>query len=135
MPTKTIAVLTAALAVTMLAGCSAGSSKAEQCTKFSERVSSAASGVQDSVANLQSDPDAAVSKLKDLDDKIKSGVSDISDADLKAKADDFENAYSGLITQIEAYAKDPQSVDVSKLTAASSKVQSTGKAFQSECTS
>uniref|UniRef100_A0A942Y7I4 Small secreted protein n=1 Tax=Neobacillus citreus TaxID=2833578 RepID=A0A942Y7I4_9BACI len=134
MPKKIIALATAGLALTLLAGCSTGPSKAEQCNEFSKTVTDAAQGVQASVSDLQSDPDTAVSKLKELDDKIGEGVDDIQDADLKKKADAFQSAYSDMVSQIEKIADDPQSADVSGLTESSSKVQETGNAFQKECT-
>ncbi|WP_159736676.1 hypothetical protein, partial [Arthrobacter sp. 9V] len=85
--------------------------------------------------NLQSDPDAAVTKLKELDAKISDGVDDLSDDDLKAKGDAFEEAYGDLVDDIEDIAEDPKSADVSGLTKSSTKVQDAGNAFQKECNS
>lgn len=135
MPKKTIALATAGLALVLLAGCSTGPSKAEQCKTFEKTVTSAAEGFQDEAANLQSDPDAAVTKLKELDEKISDGVDDLSDDDLKAKGDAFEEAYGDLVDDIEDIADDPQSADVSALTKSSTKVQDAGNAFQKECNS
>lgn len=132
---KLIALATAGLALTLLAGCSTGPSKADQCTQFEKTVKSAAEGVQSEAANLQSDPDAAVTKLKELDEKISDGVDDLSDDDLQDKGEAFEDAYGDLVDQIEDIAKDPQSADVSALTKSSTKVQDAGNAFQKECNS
>ncbi|WP_065961909.1 hypothetical protein [Curtobacterium sp. UCD-KPL2560] len=136
MSRKTIAIATAALSVVLLAGCSAGGpSKAEQCREFSKTVQDAASGVQSSAADLQSDPGAALDRLKELDDKIDQGVDELEDADLKEKGDAFSEAYGDMVDAIEDVSEDPGSADVSALTASSQKVQSTGSDFQKACTS
>ncbi|ROP72139.1 hypothetical protein [Curtobacterium sp. PhB115] len=135
MPKKTIALATAGLALVLLAGCSSGPSKAEQCKTFEKTVTSAAEGFQDEAANLQSDPDAAVTKLKELNKTIGDGVDELSDDDLKQKGDAFQSAYGDLVDEIETVAKDPQSADTSALTTSSTKVQKAGKAFQDACNS
>ncbi|WIE64457.1 hypothetical protein DEI99_014670 [Curtobacterium sp. MCLR17_036] len=135
MPKKFIALATAGLALTLLAGCASGPSKAEQCDTFEKTVKSAAQGVQQEATKLQSDPDAAVKKLKELDDTISDGVDDLSDDDLQQKGEAFEDAYGDLVDQIEDVADDPKSADVQALTKSSTKVQETGNAFEKACNS
>lgn len=135
MPKKFIALATAGLALTLLAGCSTGPSKAEQCEQFEKTVKTAAEGVQSEATKLQSDPDAAVTKLKELDGKISDGVDDLSDEALQDKGEAFEEAYGDLVDDIEDIADEPQSADVSGLTKSSTKVQDAGNAFQKECNS
>ncbi|MGN8049669.1 hypothetical protein ACTJKO_08240 [Curtobacterium sp. 22159] len=152
MPSKTIALVTAALAVTLLAGCSAGGpgsgdgattaakdsssqSKSEACKAFESKVKSAAEGLQSQVSKLQSDPSAAVAKLKEFDGSLSDGVDAVSNPTVKPKAEAFHAAYTDMLTQIEAIAKDPKSADLSKFQETTSKVQDAGNDFDKTCSS
>ena len=152
MPRKTIALATAALAVTLLAGCSGGGSgsgdhattaakdsssqsKSEACKAFESKVKTAAEGLQSQVTKLQSDPSAAVAKLKEFDGSLSDGVDAVTNPTVKPKAEAFHAAYSDMLTQIEAISKDPKSADLTKFRATTTKVQQAGSDFDETCTS
>lgn len=149
MPKKLVSLATAAIAVALLAGCSTGGSgsgattaaketttqsKAAACKAFESKVESAAEGLQSEVAKLQSDPQAAVAKLKEFDTSLSEGVDAVTNPTVKPKAEAFHTAYTDMLTQIEAIAKDPQSADLSKFTDTTTKVQEAGNDFQKACT-
>ncbi len=162
MSRKTIVFATAALAAVLLTGCSAGGSgsggsgsgsggsgsgssssetakassqsKSEACSAFESKVKDAAQGLQSQVSELQSDPNAAVAKLKEFDQSLSDGVDAVQNADVKPKAEAFHAAYTEMLTQIEAIAKDPQSADLSAFTDTTKKVQEAGNDFQETCT-
>lgn len=152
MRTKTVSIATAVIAVTLLAGCSAGGSgsgpgsdattaakssqsKSAACTAFESKVKSAAEGLQSQVTQLQSDPKAAVSKLEEFDTSLAEGVDAVTNPTVKPKAEAFRSAYTDMLTQIEAIAKDPKSADLSAFSKTTSAVQDAGRAFQKTCSS
>lgn len=149
MTKKLVSLATAAVAVALLAGCSTGGSgsgattaaketptqsKTAACKAFESKVESAAKGLQSEVAKLQSDPQAAVAKLKEFDTSLSEGVDAVTNPTVKPKAEAFHTAYTDMLTQIEAIAKDPQSADISKFTDTTTKVQEAGNDFQKACT-
>jgi molecular chaperone GrpE (heat shock protein) len=130
---KTIAVATAALAVTLLAGCSGGSgagsgsgsgdgdatpaakqsqsqtaaaaqSKAEACKTFSTEVSDATQGLQSQVTELQSDPKAALAKLDQLKATLEDSASKVTNSEVKPKTDAFAGAFSDFVAMTESLA-------------------------------
>lgn len=109
-------------------------SKAEACSAFQSKVEDAAKGLQSQVSALQSDPNAAVAKLKEFDQSLSDGVDAVQNADVKPKAEAFRSAYDEMLTQIESIAKDPKSADLSAFTATTQKVQDAGTEFQKVCT-
>lgn len=109
-------------------------SKAEACSAFQSKVEDAAKGLQSQVSALQSDPNAAVAKLKEFDQSLSDGVDAVQNADVKPKAEAFRSAYDEMLTQIESIAKDPKSADLSAFTATTQKVQDAGTEFQEACT-
>lgn len=148
---KLVSIATAAIAVALLAGCSTGGSggggdataaakqtptqsKTAACKAFEDRVKSAAEGLQSEVSKLQSDPNAAVAKLKEFDASLSDGVDAVTNPTVKPKAEAFHDAYSDMLTQIEAIAKDPKSADLSKFQDTTTKVQESGNDFQKVCT-
>ncbi|WP_144752794.1 hypothetical protein [Curtobacterium pusillum] len=150
MTKKLVSLATAVVAVALLAGCSTGGSgsgattaakedttqsQSAACKAFESKVKSAAEGLQSEVAKLQSDPQAAVAKLKEFDASLSDGVDAVTNPTVKPKAEAFHTAYADMLTQIEAIAKDPQSADISKFTDTTTKVQEAGNDFQKVCTS
>jgi len=152
MTKKLVSLATAAIAVALLAGCSTGGSgsgdgattaaketqtqsQSAACKAFESKVKSAAEGLQSEVGKLQSDPQAAVAKLKEFDASLSDGVDAVTNPTVKPKAEAFHTAYADMLTQIEAIAKDPQSADISKFTDTTTKVQEAGNDFQKVCTS
>lgn len=109
-------------------------SKAEACSAFQSKVEDAAKGLQSQVSALQSDPNAAVAKLKEFDQSLSDGVDAVQNTDVKPKAEAFRSAYDEMLTQIESIAKDPKSADLSAFTATTQKVQDAGTEFQKVCT-
>lgn len=109
-------------------------SKAEACSAFQSKVEDAAKGLQSQVSALQSDPNAAVAKLKEFDQSLSDGVDAVQNTDVKPKAEAFRSAYDEMLTQIESIAKDPKSADLSAFTATTQKVQDAGTEFQKACT-
>jgi len=109
-------------------------SKAEACSAFQSKVEDAAKGLQSQVSTLQSDPNAAVAKLKEFDQSLSDGVDAVQNTDVKPKAEAFRSAYDEMLTQIESIAKDPKSADLSAFTATTQKVQDAGTEFQKVCT-
>lgn len=161
---KTIALATAALAVTLLAGCSGGSgagsgdggttpaaeqsrsqtqtsaaaqSKAEACKTFSTEVSDATQGLQSQVTALQSDPKAALAKLDQLQATLEDSASKVTNSEVKPKTDAFAGAFSDFVAKTESLAdsKDPSALSSSGFTESLQKLQTTGKDFQDVCTS
>ncbi|WP_058743098.1 hypothetical protein [Curtobacterium citreum] len=109
-------------------------SKAEACSAFQSKVEDAAKGLQSQVSALQSDPNAAVAKLKEFDQSLSDGVDAVQNTDVKPKAEAFRSAYDEMLTQIESIAKDPKTADLSAFTATTQKVQDAGTEFQKVCT-
>jgi hypothetical protein len=163
MSTKHVSVLaTAALAAVLLAGCSSGGSttaegtqdtgtssaptkaaeeqsgsqsKADACQAFESKVRSAAEGLQSEATKLQSDPQAAVAKLKELDADIDDGVDAVSNTEVKGKAEAFQSAYGDMVTRLEAITKDPESADLNAFQDSATAVQTAGTDFDSTCAS
>lgn len=86
------------------------------------------------MTKLQSDPNAAVAKLKEFDASLSDGVDAVTDPTVKPTAQAFHDAYSDVLTQIEAAAKDPKSADLSKFLRTTTKVPQAGNGFQDACT-
>jgi hypothetical protein len=113
----------------------ASQSKAEACTAFEDRVKSASEGLQTSVAKLQSDPGAAVARLKELDTSIGDAVDAVSEPEVKAKATAFHSAYSQMVTRLEGLAADPGSADASSFQDSATAVQTAAKDIDTTCAS
>ncbi|KQO63408.1 hypothetical protein [Curtobacterium sp. Leaf261] len=113
------AVAAAALALTMLAGCSGGGggsqSKAAACKQIESEVKGVSNQLQSQVSKISSDPDAAAKALQKFDDKFSDGVDKVTEPTVKKQATAAEKSFHTMATQITAFAKDPESADVSKL--------------------
>lgn len=115
------AVAAAALALTMLAGCSGGGggggsqSKADACKQIESEVKGVSTQLQSQISKISSDPDAAAKALAKFDDKFSDGVDKVTEPTVKKQAGAAEKSFHTMSTQITAFAKDPESADVSKL--------------------
>ncbi|QWS33623.1 hypothetical protein [Curtobacterium aetherium] len=110
-------------------------SKADACKAFESKVRSAAEGLQSEATKLQSDPDAAVAKLKELDASIDEGVDSVSNTEVKGKAEAFQSAYGDMVTRLEQITKDPESADLSAFQESATAVQTAGTDFDTTCQS
>ena len=122
-------------APTKAAEASGTQSKADACQAFESKVRSAAEGLQSQAAKLQSDPAAAVAKLKELDSSIDDGVAAVTNTEVKGKAEAFQSAYGDMVTRLEAITKDPESADLSAFQSSATAVQTAGTDFDSTCAS
>jgi outer membrane murein-binding lipoprotein Lpp len=112
------AIAAAGLALTMLAGCSGGGgsqSKTEACKQIESEVKGVSTQLQSQISKISSDPDAAAKALKKFDDKFSDGVDKVTEPTVKKQASAAEKSFHTMSTQITAFAKDPESADVSKL--------------------
>lgn len=142
---KTAALTTAVVTALLLAGCASGGSgadatptpeaqsKAAACKSLEGDMKSVASELQEQVTNLQSDPDKAVAELKKFDQKLKAATDDVSNEQVHTAATEFEQSFSTLVGNLETYAKDPKSADVSKLQASIKDTQSSTKSLSKVC--
>ncbi|GAA1493635.1 hypothetical protein [Curtobacterium herbarum] len=122
-------------APTKAAEASGTQSKADACQAFESKVRSAAEGLQSQAAKLQSDPAAAVAKLKELDSSIDDGVAAVTNTEVKGKAEAFQSAYGDMVTRLEAITKDPKSADLSAFQSSATAVQTAGNDFDTTCAS
>ena len=122
-------------APTEAADASGTQSKADACQAFEIKVRSAAEGLQSQAAKLQSDPAAAVAKLKELDSSIDDGVAAVTNTEVKGKAEAFQSAYGDMVTRLEAITKDPKSADLSAFQSSATAVQTAGTDFDKTCAS
>jgi hypothetical protein len=122
-------------APTKAAEASGTQSKAAACQAFESKVRSAAEGLQSQAAKLQSDPTAAVAKLKELDASIDDGVDAVTNTEVKGKAEAFQSAYGDMVTRLEAITKDPKSADLSAFQSSATAVQTAGNDFDTTCAS
>lgn len=144
---KSAALVTAALTVVLLAGCASGGSgsggdatptpktqtKAEACKTLESQLKSVSSELQSQMSTIQSDPTTAVAKLKEFDAKLKTATDDVTNPDVHDAANDFEGSFSKLVTQLEAFAKDPQSADSAALQSSISDVQQSTQTMSKVC--
>jgi hypothetical protein len=154
MRTKLVSLTTAAIAVALLAGCSAGGSgsdattaakstptptqtKAEACKLFTNEVTDATKGMQMQLTELQSDPQAAMAKLDEFDATLKDSADKVTNTEVKPKTDAFAGAFSDFVgmTKDLAASKDPSALSSSGFTEGLQKLESTGKDFQEVCQS
>jgi major membrane immunogen (membrane-anchored lipoprotein) len=162
MPKKAIAITTAALAIVLLAGCSSSDAhqvssnssssssksasdsnskaaasssqtKAQACAVIGKDMQSISSQVQSQMTKFSSDPTAAVATLQQFDTKLKAAVAEVQNPDVKTQATTFEQAYSGLVGQLAAFAKDPKSVDTTKLQASVTQVETATQGIEKVC--
>lgn len=154
MRTKLVSLTTAAIAVALLAGCSAGGSgsdattaakstptptqtKAEACKLFTNEVTDATKGMQMQLTELQSDPQAAMAKLDEFDATLQDSADKVTNTEVKPKTDAFAGAFSDFVgmTKDLAASKDPSALSSSGFTEGLQKLESTGKDFQEVCQS
>lgn len=154
MRTKLVSLTTAAIAVALLAGCSAGGSgsdattaakptptptqtKAEACKLFTNEVTDATKGMQMQLTELQSDPQAAMAKLDEFDATLKDSADKVTNTEVKPKTDAFAGAFSDFVgmTKDLAASKDPSALSSSGFTEGLQKLETTGKDFQEVCQS
>ncbi|MDR6572427.1 hypothetical protein J2X60_001063 [Curtobacterium sp. 320] len=154
MRTKLVSLTTAAIAVALLAGCSAGGSgsdattaakstptptqtKAEACKLFTNEVTDATKGMQSQLTELQSDPQAAMAKLDEFDATLKDSADKVTNTEVKPKTDAFAGAFSDFVgmTKDLAASKDPSALSSSGFTEGLQKLETTGKDFQEVCQS
>ncbi|ROP58780.1 MULTISPECIES: hypothetical protein [unclassified Curtobacterium] len=147
---KFAALTTAAVAVVLLAGCASGSggsdgdattaakpvatqSKAEACKTLESDMKSVSTQLQSQMTKFQSDPTAAVATLKDFDGKLKAATDKVTNKEVHETAAGFEQSFSNLVGQLEAFSKDPKSVDSTKLQDSITDVQSSTQAMSKVC--
>jgi hypothetical protein len=151
-----VSLTTAAIAVALLAGCSAGGSgsgsgattaakstptptqtKAEACKLFTNEVTDATKGMQMQLSELQSDPDAAMAKLDEFDATLQDSADKVTNTEVKPKTDAFASAFSDFVgmTKDLAASKDPSALSSSGFTEGLQKLETTGKDFQGVCQS
>ncbi|MCT9621820.1 hypothetical protein [Curtobacterium sp. C2H10] len=154
MRTKLVSLTTAAIAVALLAGCSAGGAgsdattaakstptptqtKAEACKLFTNEVTDATKGMQMQLTELQSDPEAAMAKLDEFDATLKDSADKVTNTEVKPKTDAFAGAFSDFVgmTKDLAASKDPSALSSSGFTEGLQKLETTGKDFQEVCQS
>ncbi|MFJ3322244.1 MULTISPECIES: hypothetical protein [unclassified Curtobacterium] len=152
MRTKLVSLTTAAIAVALLAGCSAGDSgsdattaakstptqtKAEACKLFTNEVTDATKGMQMQLTELQSDPQAAMAKLDEFDATLEDSADKVTNTEVKPKTDAFAGAFSDFVgmTKDLAASKDPSALSSSGFTEGLQKLETTGKDFQEVCQS
>lgn len=154
MRTKLVSLTTAAIAVALLAGCSAGGSgadattaakstptptqtKAEACKLFTNEVTDATKGMQMQLTELQSDPQAAMAKLDEFDATLEDSADKVTNTEVKPKTDAFAGAFSDFVgmTKDLAASKDPSALSSSGFTEGLQKLETTGKDFQEVCQS
>jgi outer membrane murein-binding lipoprotein Lpp len=142
---KTAALTTAVVTALLLAGCASGGSggdatptpkvqsKAAACKSLEGDMKSVASQLQEQSANLQSDPQKAVSELQKFDSKLKAATDAVSNEQVHSAASEFEQSFSKLVGELETYAKDPASADAAKLQSAVTDAQSSTKSLSKVC--
>lgn len=145
---KFAALTTAAVAVALLAGCASGGSggdataaskpeatqsKAEACKTLESDMKSVSSQLQSQMTKFQSDPTAAVATLKEFDGKLKAATDKVTNKEVHETAVGFEQSFSNLVGQLEAFSKDPKSVDSTKLQDSITDVQSSTEAMSKVC--
>ncbi|WP_144760030.1 hypothetical protein [Curtobacterium sp. 9128] len=145
---KFAALTTAAVTVVLLAGCASGGTgtgeasttptpkaqtKAEACKTLESDMKSVSSELQSQMSQIQSDPTTAVAKLKEFDGKLKDATAKVTNQDVHDTASGFEQSFSNLVTQLDAYSKDPQSVDATKLQDSITDVQKSTQEMSKVC--
>lgn len=142
---KFAALTTAAVAVVLLAGCASGGAgsgstptpkaqtKAQACKTLESDMKSVSSELQSQMTKIQSDPTTAVAKLKEFDGKLKTATDKVTNEDVHDTASGFEQSFSNLVSQLEAYSKDPQSVDSTKLQDSITDVQKSTQKMSEVC--
>ncbi|OIH97492.1 hypothetical protein [Curtobacterium sp. MCBA15_001] len=91
------------------------------------------SELQSQMSTIQSDPTTAVAKLKEFDAKLKTATDEVTNPDVHDAANGFEGSFSKLVTQLEAFAKDPQSADSAALQSSISDVQQSTQDMSKVC--
>lgn len=145
--------LLAASAVTVLAlsGCSVGApdaantpsaapsesssdqSTAESCLILQDAVKDSAAELQSAYAELQSDPAAAVAKIQGLADALDAGAAEITDADVKAAAEDARDSVTAMVDILEVVVADPASLDMTAFQTSATAVQDSFAAIGELC--
>ena len=125
-----------AVAVLLLAGCSAGAggqqTTKQACKVLSSDLTSSSSDLSSAFSNVQSDPAGAEKALAKFDVTLKASTAKVTNVKIKAAATATTKAVDKMDSDLKAYSKD--SSDTSDLEASASEVQSTFTKLGALCT-
>lgn len=124
---RSLAVAAVPLFALTLSACGGTQSAADACAKLDSSMSGAANELSSNMTKVATDPKAAAEGLGKFADKFAESVKEVSNPDVKAKAEAASASYAEFVTQIKKIADDPSSAATSAtaLGDSSKKIQDT----------